>query len=181
MKHEFQVLPPAKGHQRNKLIMDTLAQFQVMPPQGGIHCGDYLVFLEDEFQVIPPRGDIPSSICLDIPTCSFKSFPREGDAPAGYGAPRGVADSLLVASGRWVAAGTWDFPLRAKRALKEGVVIRKRQGEPGFPLLLCARRPRRPQLFPRFVKTDIGTPPRAPTGWDRPCLLFPAAITPTGR
>ena len=69
---------PAKGHQRNKLIMDTLAQFQVMPPQGGIHCGDYLVFLEDEFQVIPPRGDIPSSICLDIPTCSFKSFPREG-------------------------------------------------------------------------------------------------------
>ena len=52
--------------------------------------------------------------------------------------------------------------MRAKRALKEGVVIRKRQGEPWFPLLLCARRPRRPQLFPRFVKTDIGTPPRAP-------------------
>ena len=89
--------------------------------------------------------------------------PARGGAPAGCSTPRGVADSLLVASGRWVAAGTRDFPLRAKRALKEGVVIRKRQGEPGFPLLLCARRPRRPQRFPRFTKTDIGTPPRAPT------------------
>ena len=66
------------------------------------------------------------------PQC-FKSFPREGDAPAGYGAPRGVADPLLVTSGRWVAAGTWDFPLRAKRALKEGVVIRKRQGGTWVP------------------------------------------------
>ena len=31
-----------------------------------------------------------------------------------------------------------DLFLRAQRALKEGVVIRKRQGEPWFPLLLCA-------------------------------------------
>ena len=31
-----------------------------------------------------------------------------------------------------------DLLLRAQRALKEGVVIRKRQGELWFPLLLCA-------------------------------------------
>ncbi len=57
----------------------------------------------------------------------------------------GVAPVLLTLWGGRAAQQNRDLLLRAQRALKEGVVIRKRQGEPfWFPLLLCARRPRRP-------------------------------------
>lgn len=171
---------PTKGHPLRLGLLPNPTSFKSCPREGASP-DSYQKTIGFPFQVIPREGGIKENRVFAVGRHSFKPFPREGDAPAGCSTPRGVADSLLVASGRWVAAGTRDFPLRAKRALKEGVVIRKRQGEPGFPLLLCARRPRRPQLFPRFVKTDIGTPPRAPTGWDRPFLLFPAAITPTGR
>ena len=50
----------------------------------------------------------------------------------------GVAPVLLTLWGSRAAQQNRDFLLRAQRALKEGVVIRKRQGEPWFPLLLCA-------------------------------------------
>ena len=53
-------------------------------------------------------------------------------------APYGVESLLLTLIWKWAAAGKRHLPLRAQRALKEGVVIRKRQGEPWFPLLLCA-------------------------------------------
>ena len=52
--------------------------------------------------------------------------------------PYGVESLLLTLIWKWAAAGKRHLPLRAQRALKEGVVIRKRQGEPWFPLLLCA-------------------------------------------
>ena len=42
----------------------------------------------------------------------------------------GVAPVLLTLWGSRAAGGKRDLPLRAQRALKEGVVIRKRQGEP---------------------------------------------------
>ena len=50
----------------------------------------------------------------------------------------GVAPVLLTLSNQPGGNGKRDLLLRAQRALKEGVVIRKRQGEPWFPLLLCA-------------------------------------------
>ena len=50
----------------------------------------------------------------------------------------GVAPVPLPLWGGRAAAGKEHLLLRAQRALKEGVVIRKRQGEPWFPLLLCA-------------------------------------------
>ena len=53
-------------------------------------------------------------------------------------APYGMESVLLTLIWKWAAAGKRHLPLRAQRALKEGVVIRKRQGEPWFPLLLCA-------------------------------------------
>ena len=62
------------------------------------------------------------------------------------------------------AIGMRHLPLRAQRALKEGVVIRKRQGEPWFPLLLCAVRPRRPhsrQLRAGYTFALLGEPPCA--------------------
>ena len=53
-------------------------------------------------------------------------------------APYGVEFVLLTLWGSRAADGKRHLPVRAQRALKEGVVIRKRQGEPWFPLLLCA-------------------------------------------
>ena len=66
----------------------------------------------------------------------------------------GVAPVLLTLWGSRAAQQNRDFLLRAQRALKEGVVIRKRQGEPfWFPLLLCARRPRRPRIRSEVIGT----------------------------
>ena len=95
----------------------------------------------------------------------------------------GVAPVLLTLWGGRAAQQNRDLLLRAQRALKEGVVIRKRQGEPfWFPLLLCARRPRRPHFpvkrghirCPFSRNAPIGRAMRAPTGCDHRTACSPA-------
>ena len=54
-------------------------------------------------------------------------------------APYGVEFVLLTLWGSRAADGKRHLPLRAQRALKEGVVIRKRQGEPCGSPSSCAR------------------------------------------
>ena len=77
----------------------------------------------------------------------------------------GVAPVLLTLWGGRAAQQNRDLLLRAQRALKEGVVIRKRQGEPfWFPLLLCARRPHRPHFPVKYGHIRCPFSRNAPIG-----------------
>ena len=115
------------------------------------------------------KGDAPAECCAgaqcaplrvtDAVFSALGSWPRmarrgrralRGGSSERYAHRFGVAANPLpvaMANGRQPEGVTY---FCAQRALKEGVVIRKRQGEPWFPLLLCAcraqrHRSRRPQ------------------------------------
>ena len=96
---------------------------------------------------------------------------------------RGEITLLLTLWGGRAAQQNRDLPLRAQRALKEGVVIRKRQGEPSGSPSSCARGGRAGRISPRSAGTyvapfsrnaPIGRAMRAPTGCDHRTACSPA-------